>query len=180
MLSDLEKKESVIHIAGREYRIRYSLNCLLCLEKIYIPIEKILETDFYKWDIDTIIHLVHAAMCDMPWNRKAVNRRDFDRINPTLQQLGEKINAADLPALRAELADALINSLPDKDEYENKSASSADEGHLKAFAVDVIGIPEKEFWNSNYRELDYRLNKYLEVKGMKEMPVEIQMFDKED
>ena len=179
MLSDLEKFESTIHIAGREYRIRYSLNCLLCLEKTYRPIEEILKTDFYKWDKETVIQLVHAAMCDMPWNRKAVNRRDFEHVRPDPFELGGKIRTEDLPALREELADAIIAALP-QEQGEKKGGASADEGHLRALVVDVIGMSEKEFWDSSYRDLEYRTNKYLEAKGMKEMPVEIQMYDKED
>ena len=37
MLKNIDKHYSIIHIAGREYRIRYSLNALLCLEILYKP-----------------------------------------------------------------------------------------------------------------------------------------------
>ena len=72
MLKELLPTESIIHIAGREYRIRYSLNALLCLEIEFRPLDDILRTEWYLWDIDTVLHLLHAAMCDMPWNKKAV------------------------------------------------------------------------------------------------------------
>lgn len=182
MLSDLEKNESIIHISGREYRVRYSLNCLLCLENEFAPIEEILKIDYDKWDHDTVIHLIHAAMCDMPWNRKAVNNRDFKYVKPDLFSIGQSVKAQDLPTLRLEIADAILHSFPesDGDGSAKDNSNSSDEGHLRALAVDVIGISEKEFWNSSYKDLHTRINKYLEVKGMKEMPIEIKMYDKED
>ena len=182
MLKDLLPSESVIHIAGREYRVRYSLNALLCLEMEFKPLEEILKTDWYEWDNDTVIHLLHGAMCDMPWNRKAVIHRSFSRVKPDIFELGGMIKAADLPALRLEIADALLLSLPDNTEGDNSenSSQSADEGHLRAIAVDIMGMSEKEFWSSTHRQLHDRIDKYFESKGLKDMPVAVQQFDKED
>ena len=42
MLSNLVRKCSVIHIAGKEFKIRYTLNALLYLEMQYKPIGEIL------------------------------------------------------------------------------------------------------------------------------------------
>ena len=182
MLSDLEHNYSVVHIAGREYRVRYSLNALLCLEMTCKSIYDILETDYYKWDIETVLQLLRAAMCDMPENREAVCRRDWDMIVPDIAQLGAEIRAQDLPRLRGELMDAVLMSLPESSEgkQEGESAGSTDEGHLYALAVHVVGIPDEKFWDSSYRELYTDIDKYMEVKGLKEMPVEVRMIDKED
>lgn len=181
MLKDLLPTESVIHIAGREYRVRYSLNALLCLETEFMPLEKVLETPWYQWDHDAVLHLLHAAMCDMPWNRKAVIRRSFDRVRPDLFRLGQSIEAADLPALRAEIADALLKAMPDvQDHSDEKQESAADEGHMRAICVDIMGMSEGQFWNSSYKDLHERIDKYFEAKGLKEMPVEVRLFDKDD
>ena len=100
MLKDLIKKHSIIHIAGREYRVRYSLNALLCLEMLYKPLDDILKTPFPQWSVEDVVQLAHAAMCCLPKNFKSVNRRDFENIRPTVAELGELISIEDLPVLR--------------------------------------------------------------------------------
>lgn len=182
MLKELLPTESIIHIAGREYRTRYSLNALLCLEIEYKPLNDILETPWYQWDSDTVIHLLHAAMCDMPWNRKAVNMRKFSRVRPDIAQIGAKLKPEDLPGIRAEIADALIAAMPQSDGNDSgeTSADAADEGHLQAICVDMMGMSEKQFMNSSYKDLDYRIDRYFEAKGLKDMPVAVKQFDKED
>ena len=181
MLKELLPTESIIHIAGREYRIRYSLNALLCLEIEFRPLNEILRTDYYMWDIDTVLHLLHAAMCDMPWNKKAVIQRKFDRVRPGIFELGAKIRPVDLPNLRLEIADALIHAMPENSSgNDEKSADATDEGHLRAICVDMMGMSQREFWDSSYRDLDLRIDRYFEAKGLKEMPVAVKSFDKED
>lgn len=182
MLKELLPTESIIHIAGREYRVRYSLNALLCLEIEFKPLNDILETPWYQWDSDTVIHLLHAAMCDMPWNRKAVNMRKFSRVRPDIAEIGSKLRIEDLPGLRAEIADALLAAMPQSDENSGSenSTDAADEGHLRAICVDMMGMSEKEFFGSSYKDLDYRIDRYFEAKGLKDMPVAVKMMDKED
>lgn len=182
MLKELLPTESIIHIAGREYRVRYSLNALLCLEMEFKPLEEILKTEWYSWDIDTILHLIHAAMCDMPYNRKAVCMRKFSRVRPDIAQIGAKLKPEDLPGLRAEIADALLAAMPQSDGNDSgeTSADTADEGHLQAICVDMMGMSEKEFFGSSYRDLDYRIDRYFEAKGLKDMPVAVKQFDKDD
>ena len=51
---------------------------------------------------------------------------------------------------------------------------------MRAIYCDVMKRPDEEFWNNTYRTNLYRINHYLEAKGMKEKPVEIQKYDKED
>lgn len=180
MLAELIPEESIIHIGGREYRVRYSLNAFLCLETMYKPLEEILQTDYDLWDDETVLQLCHAAMCDMPWNRRAVNRRQWNKVRPDLFELGKMIRPEDFKALRMELADAVIASLPDSEGTSKENTAAADAGHLRALMVDVIGLSQQEFLESSFKELHQRADKYLEVKGMKEMPVEIQMTDKDD
>ena len=103
MLKNIDKHYSIIHIAGREY-------ALLCLEILYKPLDEILKTDFRSWGIDDVIQLVHAAMCSVSKNFKAVNRRDFEYVRPTVAELGELINTSDLPLLRREIIDAVLDS----------------------------------------------------------------------
>lgn len=181
MLKELLPTESIIHIAGREYRIRYSLNALLCLEIEFRPLNDILRTEWYLWDIDTVLHLLHAAMCDMPWNKKAVIQRKFDRVRPGIFELGTKIQPDDLPNLRLEIADALIHAMPENSsDSDEKAADATDEGHLRAICVDMMGMSQREFWDSSYKDLDLRIDRYFEAKGLKEMPVAVKSFDKED
>ena len=63
MLKDIDRNKSVIHINGREYFVRYSLNALLCLEVMYKPLSEILQTSFAQWTIEDVLQLARAAMC---------------------------------------------------------------------------------------------------------------------
>lgn len=175
MLKHLEKQYSIIHIAGREYKVRYSLNCLLCLEMTYKPLSEILKVEYENWNIEDVLQLARAAMCDLPENYKAVNRRDFEQVRPTLSELGEIVEMRDLPLLRLEIINAIINSMPQTDRTETvqDNAEAINEGHLRAMYCDVIGLPERQFWRSNYREISNKIDCYLEVKGLKETPTSI-------
>ena len=179
MLKDLIQNHSIIHIAGREYRVRYSLNALLCLEMTYKPLSELLKVPYMDWSIEDVLQLVHAAMCSLPENRKAVSYRDFDYVEPTLSELGEVISMEDLPLLRLELADAILSSLPSSAEdrdREDYPARAMNEGHQRAMYVDVIGRPESEYWESTNKEIAQRIDCYLEVRGEKEPPVLVRRY----
>lgn len=175
---DIDRQFSIIHIAGREYRIRYSLNALRCLED-YKPLGTILETKYNEWSIDDVLHLVHAGMCSRRANAKAVNRRDFDHVRPTVQELGEIVDVQDLPLLRMEIMEAILKSLPDPTPEADKSkpVKAMHEGHERAVYVDVMRRPEREYWNSTKREIAERMDCYFEVNGMKESADLVQEFD---
>lgn len=180
MLTDLIKQYNIIHIAGREYRVRCSLNALLCLEMTYKPLSELLKTSFANWSIEDVLHLVRALMCSLPENRKAVNNRDFDNVQPSLSELGELISARDLPLLRLEIVKAVIDSLPEKEKTEeqpdNEPKRAMNEGHQRAMYVDIMGRPEQEFWNSTNKEIISRIDSYLEAKGEKEAPVLVKRY----
>lgn len=179
MLKDLIKKHSIIHIAGREYRLRYSLNALLCLEMMYRPLDEILKTPFLQWSVEDVIQLAHAAMCCLPKNFKAVNRRDFDNVRPTVAELGELIRPEDLPLLKLELINAIVDSMPQNGnkEYDPNTVDRAlSEGHQRAMYVDVMHRPEGEYWSSTNKEITERIDYYLEANGQKEAPVKVQRY----
>ncbi len=176
MLKQLEKQYSIIHIAGREYRVRYSLNCLLCLEMMYKPLNVILQTNYTKWSIEDVLQLARAAMCDLPRNYKAVNRRDFENVRPTLSELGKKILPQGLPLLKLEIINAILGAMPDKQENTETVTTVTDEGHLRAMCCDIIGLPEGWFWSSTHKEIAERIDYYLEAKGVKDIPTLVQMY----
>lgn len=175
MLRDLVRQYSVIHIAGREYRVRYSLNAMLCLEMTYKPLSEILTQPYSQWTIDDVLQLVRAAMCCLPKNFKAVNRRDFENVKPTVAELGELIQPEDLPLLRLEIIAAVIASMPaaagNRDHDPNAVDRAISEGHQRAMYVDVMHRPESEYWSSTNKEITERIDCYLEASGQKEAPV---------
>lgn len=178
MLKDLIRQYSIIHIAGREYQIRYSLNALLCLEMTYKPIAEILQSSFIAWSMEDVIQLTHAAMCSLPKNFKAVNRRDFESVRPTVAELGELIAPADLPLLKVELLTAVIEAFPEANkECAPETVNRAiNEGHQRALYVDIMGRPEGEYWSSTNKEISRRIDYYLEAKGEKEAPVIVKRY----
>ena len=177
MLKNIDRQYSIIHIEGREYRVRYSLNALLCLEMTYKPLDEILKDDFRKWDIETVLQLLRAGMCSLRENRKAVDTRCFDAVEPGLAELGEMIRIEDLPLLRVEITAALLASMPLPQDGGEKSTKAMHEGHQRAMYVDIMGRPEREFWESTNKEIFERIDCYLEVKGDKEAAEAIQEFD---
>ncbi len=179
MLKDLIKQYSIIHIAGEAYKVRFSLNAMLCLEMTYKPLSEILTGNFLNWTIEDVLQLTHAAMCSLPKNFKAVNRRDFENVRPTFAELGEIIQPEDLPLLKTELIAAIADSLPENRnaEYEPEAVPHAlNEGHQRAMFVDIIGRPEREYWSSTNKEIAERIDFYLEAKGDKEAPVIVQRY----
>ena len=183
MLSELLQKSSIIHIAGREYQVRYSLNALLCLEMTFKPFTDVLAVDCKDWNIDTVLHLLRAAMCDLPENKPAVLLRDWDNIKPDLDDLGKIVRVQDLPRLRLEIAHAILESLPDNSGSANNNSSdhsAVDIGHFKALCVRIVGIPEPQFMDNSYYDNMKEADHFLEVKGLKEIPVQIQKYDKRE
>lgn len=180
MLSSLIRKSSVVHIGGREFKIRFSLNALLYLEVEYKSIEKILQTEYDKWQIEDCLQLLRAGFCDLPENRECVSNRDFTAVKPLLSELGAAVGICDLPRIRLELMMAISDSFS-----KSRAAAGNDEehnyytgyGHLRAFYCDIIKRPEEEFWSSTRAEIDDRIDKYLEVKGHKEKPVIVKRYD---
>ena len=179
MLKDLIQQYSIIHIAGGEYRVRYSLNAMLCLEMTYKPLEELLKTHYTEWTFEDVIQLTHAGMCCQPHNFRAVNRRDFANVRPTVAELGELISPQDIPLLKVELISAVIDALPPvvNKEYTPETVSRAyDDSHTRALYVDVIGCPEREFWDSTHKEISKRIESYQQVKGEKEVPVKVKRY----
>lgn len=178
-LKDIDRQYSLVHVAGREYRVRYSLNALLCLELTYKPLAEILQTHFAEWTAEDVLQLTRAALCSCPWNRKAVSRRDFDAVCPTLSELGERIQPSDLPLLRIELIAAVVDSMPKpqgNDEQNQTPAKAFHEGHQRALFCDVMGHAEREYWDSTNREISQRIDCYLEAKGEKDAPTLVQRY----
>lgn len=175
-LIDLQRNYSVIHIAGREYRVRYSLNALLCLESCYKPIEDILKTSSDRWGIEDILQLVRAALCDLPENKKAVISRDWKRIKPDIAELGKKIDIKDFGILKDEILNALTNSFP-KPVIGETGSGDINYMHMRCLYCDVMHRPDAEYWASNLKEIKERTDAYLEVKGLKEPVEKMQMFE---
>lgn len=157
--------------------MRFSLNCLLCLEVIYKPLAEILKTDWHKWSIEDVLQLCHAAMCDMPWNRKAVNARNFHAVKPTLAELGELIDVSQLSRLKWELITAIADSMPKSNGNDKQPENPLAELQLRAFYCDIMGRPERELFNSTYKEINNRTESYLVAKGLKKPPQIVQMLD---
>ena len=175
-LKAIDKQYSVLHIAGREYRVRYSLNALLCLEIMYKPLSDILKTAWVDWTAEDVLQLIRAALCSCPWNWKAVSRRDFDAVSPTLSELGELIQMQDLPALRVELIAAILDAMPKPSGNEKNPTKAFHEGHQRALFCDIMGRSEREYWSSTNREIADKIDCYLEVKGEKEAPTLVRRY----
>lgn len=180
MISRLMKKASIVHIAGKEFKIRFSLNALLYLEVEYKTMKDILAVEYSKWSISDCLQLLRAGFCDLPENREAVSDRDFSAVRPSLAELGAAIDINDLITLRQELMLAVSDAFsPAKPSItnDNEHRYYTGYGHLRAFYVDILGRPEEEFWSSTKKEIDERIDWYLETKGEKEKPVIVQRYD---
>ena len=157
--------------------MRFSLNCLLCLELTYKPLSEIIQTDWQSWNIEDVLRLCHAAMCDMPWNRKAVNERNFERVKPTLAEIGQSIDISQLSRLKLELVTAISDSMPKVQSTQKQPENPLAELQLRAFYCDIMKRPEKELFESTYKEINDRTENYLIAKGLKKPPQVIQLDD---
>ena len=182
MLKEIDRHWGRLNVGGREYRVVINLNSMLYLEDCGLPYDHICdELAAGELKAETVLRIVHAAMCSLPWNRKAVSARRWDAVRPTLAQLGEMIYPKDLPGLRSEIVALIAQAMPDPDSIdESKGGGSSDAGTLRAVFCDIMGRPDAEFWGGTYREIFGRIDSYLEAKGMKEEAVQIQYMDKED
>ena len=97
MLRELEGIYSIIHIGGEEYKTKYSMNCLLCLEIMYMPIEELLKIPYTDWDRQAVVMLAYSSLCDIPGNYKAVNERRFEDLKPSVFELERMIAERDIP-----------------------------------------------------------------------------------
>lgn len=178
MLTNIVPKRSVIHIAGREYRVRYSLNALLCLEMSYKPFEEIVANDIWSWTVEDILQLTRAALVELPQNRKATIKRDWDSVKPDVFN-ADDMQVIDLRRLRIELLDAISESLPTV-AVGQKSAESGINGlKLRAIYCDVLGRPQKEFWTSTLKEISERIDAYFDVKGYNNDVIHVEQYDNE-
>ena len=157
--------------------MRFSLNALLCLEVTYKPLSEIIQTDWQNWQIEDILQLCHAAMCDMPWNQKAVNARNFHAVKPTLAEIGELIDISQLSQLKLELITAISDSMPKVQSTQKQPENPLAELQLRAFYCDIMGRSERELFDSTYKEINDRTENYLVAKGLKKPPQIIQLDD---
>ena len=177
MLRDLVKQYNILHIGNREYRVRFSLNALLCLELTYKPLSEILKTDWQNWSIEDILQLCHAGMCDRSCNKKAVNARNFQTVKPTLAELGALIDVSQLERLKFELITAISDSMPKSQSNDKQEENPLAELQLRAFYCDIMGRSENELFSSTYKEINDRTENYLIAKGLKKPPAIVQMLD---
>lgn len=181
MLKDLLPKTVTIQTTLREYGVRFSLNSLLCLELTYKPAEELLrkaDTSGVHWSDDETLRILQAGLCYLPENNRAVSDRRFDQLSPSLAELGEAVLPGDLPLLRYELANAVLEAYP---KIQGEPSGGGDNPHkerdLRTLYVDIMHRPEDEMWQSTYGEIVERSESWLEAKGLKERPVQIQEFD---
>ena len=107
-------------------------------------------------------------MCDMPWNRKAVNARDFERVKPTLAEIGQCIDISELSRLKLELVTAISDSMPKVQTTQKQPENPLAELQLRAFYCDIMGRSEKELFESNYKEINDRTERRLRGENMAE------------
>lgn len=179
MLKDLEGTYNIIHLGGEEYKTKFSMNCLLCFEIMYMPIEDVLKIPYTDWNRQAVVMLAYSSLCDVPGNYKAVNKRRFEDLQPSVPELERMIAERDIPLLRAELVNAILNSYPDPEPQNTATEHNyySGEGHTRAIFCDIMGRSEKEYWRSSRREINNKINWYLEAKGLKERPVIVKQFD---
>lgn len=177
MLTPIIKRYSKIHIAGKEYRVRYSFNSLLCLEMSYKPLDEIIKYNALDWTVEDILQLTRAALVDLPQNRKATTRQKWDSIKPDVWRAD--IQVQDLRLLKAELLNAISDSLPQQVIGQKASGNGIDGLKMRAIYVDVLHRPEREFWTATLREVSERIESYFDVKGYGDNVIHAEEFDTE-
>lgn len=164
MLTDLLKSFTPVFLGGEEYKLRYSINSELCLEMTYKPLRDILSAPFPQWTDEDILQLLRAGFCDLPENKDAVNRRQWDGIQPDLQTLGAALRPEDRTAAVLSILESVAASFPEKkDDAPAEAPADQDEGDLYAYCRYQMGMSDEEFFSYTEKELAYRIERYSRI-----------------
>ena len=87
------------------------------------------------------------------------------------------IDVSQLERLKFELITAISDSMPKSQNNGKQEENPLAELQLRAFYCDIMGRPEKELFESTYKEINDRTENYLVAKGLKKPPQIIQLDD---
>lgn len=114
-LKSLDRGKIPIAIGDMQLYLRYNLTARRYLEE-YVPnYNEFLGKDSSHWTIDDTLHLLRAGLIDFFYeeNEDAINKREFDKVVPSLALLGGMLDEAGLEKIVNKIIESLILSLPE-------------------------------------------------------------------
>ena len=114
MLKNLDKTKLPITIGKLHVYLRYNLTAMRYLEEYYKDINSIMGKDIENMGTDDILHLLRAGLIDCFYdkNKEAIEKREFDKILPTLAELGHMLDDDDAQDIALQIVHALLDSMP--------------------------------------------------------------------
>lgn len=115
MLKDLDRKRIPITLGGKRLYLRYNLNARRYLEDCLPRFEFIAQVDSDSWLGEEILHLLRAGLMDCYYNenRKAIEARAWDKIRPSMADLGRQVTEDVLQEINGAIMQAFVASLPE-------------------------------------------------------------------
>ena len=103
MLKDLEPLTVEITLGGEKMYLRYNLNA-----------RRYLEEDTTDWTAEEVIHILRAGLIDCFYNEneEAIEKREFEKIKPSMAYIGRHLTQESLIALASQILEAIILSMP--------------------------------------------------------------------
>lgn len=114
MLKDLDKSKLPITIGGVDLYLRYNLTAMRYLEEHYENVNEIMGKHIEEMKTKDVLHLLRAGLIDCYFdkNKEAIDAGDFNKIVPTMAELGRMIDEAGTAEIALQIVQALVQSMP--------------------------------------------------------------------
>lgn len=140
MLKDIKPQITTITIEGKPYKIRYSMNALDYLERVFGNIDN-------AFNDDTILgqkHTIRAALlCNFEENKQLLDENNIDDLRPSLSQVGEWFDADTMKAVATELYSVAMEQMGVEGE------NSMGEQQAVQTLINAIGVLSKLYGQQN-------------------------------
>jgi hypothetical protein len=115
MLKDIEPIKIPITLGGEKTFLRYTFNARRYLEEFYPNYDEFMSKDIYDMSSTEILHMLRAGLIESNYaeNEQFIENGEWNKIKPTLAELGRVITDETIPQLVTEITVALIKSLPE-------------------------------------------------------------------
>lgn len=115
MLKDIEPIKIPITIGKKSTYLRYTFNARRYLEEFYPNYNEFMSKDIYDMSSTEILHMLRAGLIESNFaeNEQFIENGEWNKIKPTLAELGQIVTDETIPQLVTELTMALIKSLPE-------------------------------------------------------------------
>ena len=114
MLKDIDVVKIPFEFNGEKRYLRYNMNSRLYLEYMCEDPD-VLQKDTRHWTFDDTLHLLRAMLMDSFYeeNKEYINQREFEKVKPTLSELGRYLDESGMHGLMDTLLTGIVSFFPE-------------------------------------------------------------------